>query len=121
MKKDLVLSCHDISEGGLAVAAVEMAFGGNIGAELVIPADVNDIPAFLFNEAPARFVVEIAPSKKNEFEQSFEAGTVLPLGTVAKKNVFTVRQDSVQKDKKALIEEDVLKLKALWKAPLETL
>jgi phosphoribosylformylglycinamidine synthase len=29
-----VRSCHDLSEGGLAVAAAEMGFAGNLGIDL---------------------------------------------------------------------------------------
>ena len=32
MLRGLVRACHDLSEGGLAVAAAEMAFAGGIGA-----------------------------------------------------------------------------------------
>ena len=34
IKAGLVRSCHDLSEGGLAVAAAEMAFAGGLGARL---------------------------------------------------------------------------------------
>lgn len=55
---DRVLSCHDISEGGLAVAVSEMAFGGDCGARL----DLNwsdELHYDLFNETAGRFVVEL--------------------------------------------------------------
>ena len=32
----LVRACHDLSEGGLAVAAAEMAFAGGLGATLLV-------------------------------------------------------------------------------------
>ena len=35
----LIRSCHDLSEGGLAVAAVEMAFAGGLGMDLELEAD----------------------------------------------------------------------------------
>lgn len=54
-----VRACHDISEGGLAVALAEMCFGGGVGAQIDIPADV--IPEqFLFNETAGCFVVELS-------------------------------------------------------------
>jgi phosphoribosylformylglycinamidine synthase len=42
MRKNVILSCHDVSDGGVAVAAAEMAFGGTVGAELVLPADPSE-------------------------------------------------------------------------------
>ncbi len=43
---------HDVSSGGLAVAAAEMAVAAGVGCIL----DLND-PAELFSESPSRFVV----------------------------------------------------------------
>lgn len=39
-EKGLVRSCHDCSEGGLAVAAAEMSFAGGYGMEL----DLSQVP-----------------------------------------------------------------------------
>lgn len=38
----LVLAGHDVSDGGLAVAALEMAFAGNRGLELTLPAAAGE-------------------------------------------------------------------------------
>lgn len=116
MRKNVILSCHDVSDGGVAVAAAEMAFGGTVGAELVLPADVSDSEGFLFNEAPARFVVEVAPSHRAEFEQSFDPQTVKLIGETIKAPNFVIRVD-----KKTLISEPVEKLKKIWKESLEHL
>lgn len=52
--RDLMASCHDASEGGLAVAAAEMAMGGRLGLELDLP------PHEQHSERPARLLVETA-------------------------------------------------------------
>lgn len=49
---DLVTAVHDISDGGLLVAAAEMALAGNIGVTL----DAMDT-AFAFNESQSRYLV----------------------------------------------------------------
>ncbi|MBX9583584.1 MAG: phosphoribosylformylglycinamidine synthase [Gemmataceae bacterium] len=62
----LIRSCHDLSEGGVAVAAAEMAFAGGVGADLT---DLTTIPgaggltdeARLFAESPTRFLIEAKP------------------------------------------------------------
>lgn len=59
----LALACHDLSEGGLGVAAAEMAFGGDTGLELDPSAapfegDGDDLHARLFSESPSRFLIE---------------------------------------------------------------
>lgn len=57
---ELLLSCHDISDGGLAVALAEMCFGGNgqnrIGAEI----DLDNVGAQSFGSAQD----DIAPVQK---------------------------------------------------------
>jgi phosphoribosylformylglycinamidine synthase subunit PurSL len=64
IKAGLVRSCHDLSEGGLAVAAAEMAFAGGIGVNL----NENLTAADLFAESNGRFLVEVEPCKGKEFE-----------------------------------------------------
>jgi phosphoribosylformylglycinamidine synthase len=73
-----VRSCHDLSEGGLAVAAAEMAFAGHVGADLTPAGSLSDDVA-LFSESPTRFLVEVKPEHAAAFEACF-AG--LPLAKV---------------------------------------
>lgn len=69
----LLLSSHDISDGGLAVALVEMAAGGRGEGELGFAVDLNAIgaglptPTKLFSETGG-FVVEVAAGKEAAFE-----------------------------------------------------
>ena len=66
-----VRACHDLSEGGLAAAAAEMAFAGGLGVEL----DLSPVPteggvadgAVLFAEYAGRFLVEVAPGQYDAF------------------------------------------------------
>ncbi len=62
----LVASAHDPSEGGLAVALVEMLFAGRLGAEIDltgVPHDneVDRDDILLFSESPTRYLLEIKP------------------------------------------------------------
>ena len=66
IKRGLLRSCHDLSEGGLAVALAEMAFAGGFGAAVTltdVPRDADAASDFvlLFSESPTRFVVEVRP------------------------------------------------------------
>ena len=56
-----ISSCHDISDGGLAVALAESAIQGNLGAEIVLP--TTAVTEILFSEAPSRAVVSVDPAK----------------------------------------------------------
>ncbi len=59
----LVRSAHDLSEGGLAVAAAEWAFAGRMGLAL----DVETSPEVLFGEGPGRYLVEVAAEDEASF------------------------------------------------------
>lgn len=67
LRAGLVASCHDLSEGGLAVAAAEMAFAGEIGADIdvsLVPVrDGADATARLFGESPSRLLLEVIPDR----------------------------------------------------------
>ena len=78
-----VRACHDLSEGGLAVAAAEMAFAGGLGAKLslknvphnVKPNQTDETPGglstvLLFAESNSRFLVEVPPDRRKEFEKT---------------------------------------------------
>jgi phosphoribosylformylglycinamidine synthase len=54
-----VLSCHDLSEGGLGVAVTEMAIGGGLGVDCPWLGH-DDLSVALFSESSGRFVCEIA-------------------------------------------------------------
>ena len=53
----LILSCHDISDGGLSCAVAEMSFGNSIGCELEIPGEL-EIYKKLFSETGG-FIIEV--------------------------------------------------------------
>ena len=54
----LVQSCHDVSEGGLAVALAEMCIAARLGAD-VSKVDASEPVSFLFSETQSCFVVEV--------------------------------------------------------------
>jgi phosphoribosylformylglycinamidine synthase II len=55
--KELILSCHDISDGGLAIALSEMTFDNNIGCEVKISGKISD-NKILFSETGG-FILEV--------------------------------------------------------------
>ena len=56
-----IRACHDISEGGLAVALAEMAIGGGLGIDVrLLPH--SDPTVSLFAESTGRFVCEVDPA-----------------------------------------------------------
>ncbi len=63
-------SCHDISDGGLAVALAESAIKGKIGCEIKLTAGAERPDAILFSEAASRVVVTVQAGKLKELEYS---------------------------------------------------
>ena len=57
----LVLACHDISEGGIAIALAEMSFRNDIGCDVNIPGELRT-DKLLFSETGG-FVLEVSPEK----------------------------------------------------------
>ena len=108
IKLKLLNSCHDCSDGGLAVALAESTIGSKKGAEIDLGtiANINNLKpeAVLFAESAGRFVVSLAPSKKNEFEKIFGPDAYL-VGIVKNHKMFRVKIN-----KKLLIDLDVEKM-----------
>ncbi|OQZ03804.1 MAG: phosphoribosylformylglycinamidine synthase II [Candidatus Brocadia sp. UTAMX1] len=117
--KKLIRSCHDCSEGGLAVAAAEMAFSGGYGMALNLSAVATEgsicrNDTLLFSESNTRFVVEVRPEHQVQFEGIVKDIPYGLLGKVIREPVFTI----YGLDKKPVVNESIYDLKEAWQAPL---
>jgi phosphoribosylformylglycinamidine synthase len=117
----LVRSCHDLSEGGLAVAAAEMAFAGGLG----IRYDLTHVPysgaktdrtnaALLFSESPSRFLVEVEPDRKAAFEKALQGTIFAQIGQVLEEDEYTVTGLTTA----TVLRTHVSTLKKAWQTPL---
>ena len=115
--KGLVRSCHDLSDGGLAVAVAEMAFAGCLGIEMAldsVPAKGALTPhALLFSESPSRFVVEVEPEKSDAFRTAMGRVPAACVGTVTTGSLVTIVREG-----HPVIECELERLRSAWKAPL---
>ncbi len=117
----LVASCHDLSEGGLAVAAAEMAFAGNLGMEIqladgswqIADKDKNET-AILFSESNSRFLVEVDPKNKKAFEKAMKGQSVALIGKVRKDKTLQVKGLGG----KVILKENIAGLKETWQKTL---
>jgi len=76
----VIVSAHDVSDGGLAVALAECCVATDdaarmVGARVVLPSD-DPIASALFGEAPSRVVVTVASEDASDFEQRASAAGV---------------------------------------------
>ncbi len=115
----LVRSCHDLSEGGLAVALAEMSFAGGLGVEIDLAqpsaeSKLADNAVLLFSESNTRFVVEVEPRHAVEFERRFARLLLAPLGTVTEAETVRITGH----DGRVCVESPWRELKAAWQKPL---
>jgi phosphoribosylformylglycinamidine synthase II len=67
IQQNLVLSAHDLSDGGLYIALVESAMPNELGFEVHTNSKFRK-DAYLFGESQSRVLVSIAPDQKANFE-----------------------------------------------------
>ena len=75
----LVRACHDLSDGGLGVAAAESAIAGGVGVEIElskVPGPASRDDRRLWSESPSRFLVEVEPARAEEFARRTAAAGV---------------------------------------------
>jgi len=115
----LVRACHDCSEGGLAVAAAEMAFAGELGMTL----DLTNVPSsenlnrddkLLFSESNSRFIVEVSPEYQEQFESLLEGNYFGLIGKTRSDTKFEI----CGLNKNKVISTDIFELKEAWQKPL---
>lgn len=76
IQRGLILSCHDISDGGIAVTLAEMSFGNEIGCDVMIPGEFR-MDALLFGETPG-FVIEVNQQNTEKIMEIFHAHSITP-------------------------------------------
>lgn len=113
IRKGLVRSCHDLSEGGLAVALAEMAFAGEIGADVTTTGGSADV-AGLFAETTTRFVVEVKPGDASTFESSLAGVPLTKLGQTVKEKRLRI----VGASGEWIIWAALDQLKEAWQKPM---
>ncbi len=109
----LVRACHDLSEGGLAVAVAEMAFAGGIGADITETGGMAD-DVWLFSESTTRFLVEVAPGDVREFQEALGEVPCVRVGQTVRESRLRLAGANGEWVVWASLEE----LKEAWQQPL---
>jgi phosphoribosylformylglycinamidine synthase II len=119
MEKRLVRACHDLSEGGIGVAAAEMGFAGGVGITL----DLNKVPlgenidrndTILFSESNTRFLVEVAPEDARRFEETLGESVCAHIGEFNESDKLQVHGIKGEK----VVSTPLAELKEAWQQPL---
>jgi len=119
MEKGLVKACHDLSEGGIGVAAAEMAFAGGLGITLhlgkvPLGEDITRNDNIIFSESNTRFLVEVAPKDKEGFEQAMKGIDLAAVGEVTKNG----RLEIYGINGKKVVSAPIAELKGAWQKSL---
>jgi phosphoribosylformylglycinamidine synthase len=117
----LIASCHDLSDGGLAVALAETAFAGGLGIDI----DLRRVEAMqglaewqlLFSESASRLLVTVHNEQRAAFEAIFSGQSCACIGRVTA--IPELRIIGLAGTMLAIAGND--ELKAAWQAPLKEL
>lgn len=122
-----VRACHDLSEGGLAVAAAEMAFAGGLGARITLSRVPHALSGYsppaetvilLFSESNTRFLCEVPPDKQTEFENFLAGVPHAVVGEVSDAPTLSISRLS-DHEASRVISLALSTLKEAWQAPLK--
>ena len=117
VEERLIKSCHDCSEGGIGVAAAEMAFSGGFGMKLDLTSVPRDAEAatddvLLFAESNSRFIVEVSRWNRSAFEECMEGVPFGCIGSVVAYPDFNVRGIS----RETVVSAKIHQLKEAWQS-----
>jgi phosphoribosylformylglycinamidine synthase len=91
----MIRACHDLSEGGLAVALAEMSFAGQLGVDVELSgaqaASGLESVELLFSESNSRFLVEVDAAREHELLALLAELPAVRLGQVASHNNVSIR------------------------------
>ncbi len=110
MDKRLIKSCHDISEGGIAISLAEMSIGGDLGLEVNVSEIGNIRSDFkLFSESNTRWVIEVSEKNERDFVKMFSNLNIYKIGKIKDNGEFKIYDG-----KRLLINQTVNNLRRHW-------
>lgn len=119
IQKGLVLSAHDLSEGGLAVAAAEMAFSGEFGItmdldQVMKSGSIYSNEVLLFSESPSRVLLEVKPEDEAALLKLLKGCPAKRVGKTMANPILKV----LGLDGLVCLEEPLAALKTAWQNTL---
>ncbi|MBX3462489.1 MAG: phosphoribosylformylglycinamidine synthase subunit PurL [Planctomycetes bacterium] len=114
-----VLAAHDLSEGGLGVAAAEMALGGRLGARIDLAAvpregGVDRPEQILFSESASRILLEVAADRLADLQANLHQVPFAVVGEVTPAPELVFHRDG-----RLLAQVGLDAVERAWKRPLD--
>ena len=109
IQANLVLSSHDISNGGLIVALSEMAISSNYGAKIQKPKKLTNVIEYFFGEDQGRYILEIDQKNLQKVEK------ILKDNSIYYENIGNTQKDNFEiEDELKINVKDLFKINNEW-------
>ncbi|MBK8028502.1 MAG: phosphoribosylformylglycinamidine synthase subunit PurL [Chloroflexi bacterium] len=121
MQAGLVKACHDVSEGGIAVALAEMCIAGQLGAEVFLHKldghiDAETYPErVLYSQSSGRFIVEVALEDQAAFDAALNIAPIALIGRVTPDNRLDLRYSIYEDDASLLLTARIDEFEHAWR------
>ncbi len=117
----LLRSCHAVGRGGICFHLALVSMAGELGMDIdleKVPKEEELPPSkLLFSESAGRFILTVPPEKKEEFEKIFSGKDYVCLvgevNRIGRLRIFWKGR--------AIIDEEIMELKKMWKRTFEDL
>jgi phosphoribosylformylglycinamidine synthase len=107
----LILSAHDVSEGGLITSLAEMGFSGKGGLEVDLLAVSSETPAVsLFSESTGRILIEVAAVNVAALQSALEGESLAVIGKASAAHADLV----IQQRGSEILRQSIQDLKTIW-------
>jgi phosphoribosylformylglycinamidine synthase len=111
IQQGLIVSAHDLAEGGLAVALAENLFVNELGCDVKVE---GDLTTALFAESQSRFLVSVRPEHQEAFESHIKDAALI--GHVTDTSTYRITSEN-----DTIVEESIADLKQSWKGAIPCL
>ncbi len=109
IKEKYVLSCHDISNGGLLVALSEMSIGSRLGVNINKPKKLVNLIEYFFGEDQGRYILEINAKNLSKVDK------ILKKNNIYYENIGLTQKDYFEIDGEMKIDiNDLFKINNQW-------
>ena len=109
INKNLILSSHDISSGGLITALSEMSIASNYGVKIFKPKKLTNLFEYFFGEDQARYIVEIENKNLSKVEELLKEN-----GVFYEKIGFTQTENFEIEGELKISTKDLFKINNEW-------
>lgn len=113
MNNDYIVSGHDISDGGIIVTLLEMAFSGNRGAVCYFSPNIN-IMSLLLSETPG-VIIETLPENVYNIISLFSENNLLAIQIGTVRNYGPTAEISISQGPSLIMERTIGMLTSAWR------